>query len=85
MQYTAKITKKGQVTIPAELRRSQDWTDGSRLIFDIESDNTVKVHKEVNLYDTAWGDYDFKKAVKEDPELKMDDYNQGREGWQDNE
>lgn len=46
------------------------------------SNNNIESHKEVNLYDTEWGNYDFKKAVSEDSELQMDtSYNQGREGW----
>ena len=83
MQYTAKITKKGQITIPVELRRSRDWTDGSRLIFSIDPDtNVVEEHKAINLYDTEWGKYDFKNAVKKESQLKMGDYNVGREGWE---
>ena len=81
MKYTAKITKKGQITIPAAIRKQQNWTDGSRLIFIIGPYNNVEIHKEVNLYETEWGDYDFKKAVANDPELRMPDYNIGREGW----
>lgn len=28
----------------------------------------IEIHKEVNLYDTDWGNYNFKKAVADDPE-----------------
>lgn len=85
MRYVAKITKRGQITIPAEIRKSRNWSEGSRLVFSVNSDNNIEIHKEVNLYDTDWGNYDFKKAVTQDPELQMGDYNQGYEGWQDNE
>lgn len=85
MQCVAKITKRGQITIPAEIRKSRNWSEGSRLVFSVNSDNNIEIHKEVNLYDTDWGNYNFKKAVAQDPELQMGDYDQGREGWQDNE
>lgn len=85
MQYTAKITKRGQITIPAEIRKERNWSEGSRLIFSVNSENNIEIHKEVNLYDTEWGNYDFKKAVAEDPELQMSNFTQGREGWPENE
>lgn len=85
MQYVTKITKRGQITIPAEIRKSRNWSEGSRLVFTVNSDNNIEIHKEVNLYDTEWGNYDFKKAIATDPELQMVDYNQGREGWPNNE
>ncbi len=83
MEYTAKITKKGQITIPAAIRHIKNWKDGSRLIFKINSNNNVEIHKEVNLYDTEWGNYNFKKAVSKDPELSLPHYTVGREGWKD--
>ena len=64
------------------IRKSNNWYEGNRLVFVKNSNNNIESHKEVNLYDTEWGNYDFKKAVSEDSELQMDtSYNQGREGW----
>ncbi len=84
-EYTAKITKKGQITIPAAIRHQKHWTDGSRLVFKVDANNNVEIHKEVNLYDTDWGNYDFKKAVSKDPDLKLPTYTKGREGWANEE
>ncbi|WP_347284336.1 hypothetical protein [Lactobacillus taiwanensis] len=40
----------------------------------------IEIHKEVNLYDTDWGNYNFKKAVADDPELQICPFTQGRKG-----
>ena len=32
MEYEVKVTRKGQTTIPAELRRKYNITEGSRLL-----------------------------------------------------
>ncbi|MGC9014832.1 MAG: AbrB/MazE/SpoVT family DNA-binding domain-containing protein [Thermoproteota archaeon] len=32
MEYEAKVTKKGQITIPVELRKKYNLTEGSRLL-----------------------------------------------------
>lgn len=85
MEYTAKITKKGQITIPVVIRHLKNWKNGDCLVFKLDANNNVEIYKQVNLYDTEWGHYDFKKAVNENPELSMSDYPVGREGWQDAE
>ena len=82
MDYVAKITKRGQITIPAKIRKDKNWVEGNYLVF---SDNTVELHKLENLYDTEWGNYDFRKDVYNDSNLNMDNFNQGREGWPENE
>lgn len=41
-----------------------------------EFENNIEDFKEPNLYDTEWGNYNFKKAISEDEELQMINYSQ---------
>lgn len=68
--YEVTITQKGQVTLPAELRKKEEWLPGTKLIFvEGEDGKKITVSKKVNLYDTEFGDYDFQSALLEDLEL----------------
>lgn len=68
--YEVTVTQKGQVTLPAELRKKEEWLPGTKLVFvEGEDGKKITVSKKVNLYDTEFGDYDFQSVVIEDPEL----------------
>lgn len=68
--YEVTVTQKGQVTLPAELRKKEEWLPGTKLVFvEGEDGKKITVSKKVNLYDTEFGDYDFQSVVLEDPEL----------------
>lgn len=68
--YEVTITQKGQVTLPAELRKKEEWTPGTKLLFvEDEDGKKITVSKRVNLYDTEFGNYDFQSVLLEDPEL----------------
>lgn len=45
MPFVAKITSKGQVTVPAELRAQMDLAPGDRLRFTVDDGGTVRVEK----------------------------------------
>lgn len=68
--FEVTITQKGQVTLPAELRKKEEWNPGTKLLFvEGEDGKKITVSKKVNLYDTEFGNYDFQSALLEDPEL----------------
>lgn len=68
--YEVTVTQKGQVTLPAELRKKEEWLPGTKLVFvEGEDGKKITVLKKANLYDTEFGDYDFQSVVLEDPEL----------------
>ena len=45
MLFLAKITSKGQVTVPAELRAQMDLLPGDRLRFTVDDSGAVRVEK----------------------------------------
>ncbi|MGY6553049.1 MAG: AbrB/MazE/SpoVT family DNA-binding domain-containing protein [Wenzhouxiangella sp.] len=45
MQHIAKISSKGQVTIPAAIREALGAGPGDRLIWDLSADGTVLVRR----------------------------------------
>lgn len=45
MSYAAKITSKGQITIPAKLRDELGVEPGDKLSFTVEDDGTISVAK----------------------------------------
>ncbi|MDF7638621.1 AbrB/MazE/SpoVT family DNA-binding domain-containing protein [Lactobacillus sp. ESL0791] len=80
--YVAKVTQKGQITLPAKLRKEEGWNAGSELIFKKDpQSNNVELSKKVNLYDTNFGNYDFQADLKTDKELAEPSSLQGNEGW----
>lgn len=44
--HTAKITSKGQITVPVEIRELLDVKAGDKLRFERKPDGTIFVHKE---------------------------------------
>ena len=44
--HTAKITSKGQITVPVEIRQLLDVKPGDKLRFERKPDGTIFVHKE---------------------------------------
>ena len=42
---TAKVTSKGQVTIPKSVRKLMDIETGDRLVFELESDGRLRVSR----------------------------------------
>ena len=42
---TAKVTSKGQITIPRQVRKLMDIETGDRLAFELESDGRLRVSR----------------------------------------
>jgi AbrB family looped-hinge helix DNA binding protein len=41
MSRTSTITRKGQITIPIDIRRDLDWNEGDRISFEMDGDKVV--------------------------------------------
>lgn len=53
-QYTATVTQRGQVTIPAEVRRQLGLERGDKVIFAVE-DGRVSLHRPALTLDQVFG------------------------------
>lgn len=71
MDYTVTVSKNGQITLPAELRRKANILPGTKVVLTLSDNNKFLItKKEKNLFETSWGDYDFQKDMKEDINLQ---------------
>lgn len=76
-----KVSQKGQITLPAELRKKEDWNPGTLLTIEKDQKHSnFKISKKVNLYDTDFGNYDFQSELVNNPELS-EVKSVGNEGW----
>lgn len=71
MDYTVTVSKDGQITLPAELRRKAKILPGTKVVLTLSHDNKLFIaKKKKNLFETSWGDYDFQKDMKENINLQ---------------
>lgn len=61
----AKVTSKGQITIPAEIRRALDLKTGDRISFDI-NENGIMINKSNHplTIQERFENYDIRKSHK---------------------
>jgi AbrB family looped-hinge helix DNA binding protein len=72
MRYNAKVTSKGQITIPAEVRRALELEPGASVAFEVSDDHAVLTRQQ------APAEY-FAEARRRFP-LPPSKYSSDREG-----
>lgn len=60
MQFSI-VSQKGQITIPAKLRKALNLRAGDKVIFDINSDNVVTFHESM-LLQSEWNSAEDNEA-----------------------
>lgn len=54
MIYTSTITKKGQITIPKQIRESLDLKEGERVFIEMEKDSEeIKIKSSPDIFELA--------------------------------
>jgi antitoxin PrlF len=82
MELKAKVTSKGQLTIPKEVRRALGVREGDSLIFDMDDGGEVRVRvarKPVSFADYA-GAWREGKGMRKD---EVDEYMRELRGYDD--
>jgi len=75
-QVTSKVTRKGQVTIPAEFRKTHNIRKGSKVIFVSRKSGELTLTPVANLEDMAGvdsGRTSYKNAVKKLDRMREND------------
>ena len=71
---TAKITAKGQITIPKEIRIQLSVKPGDRLAFDVDDQGTLHA---VPFYDSGKPLYGFLSRLATRPSASVEDFDEG--------
>ena len=66
MTYTATLTSKGQITIPAKILKEKNFKKGQKLIFNIE-DNKVVIETPVDFINRLAGSVSIPDKLKNVP------------------
>jgi AbrB family looped-hinge helix DNA binding protein len=76
-EFTATVTSKGQVTIPAEIRQRRDLAAGSKVAFAIDDEGNVslrRVYPTIASLAGAAGKLPVPMAWKEMRRIAINDY-----------
>ena len=73
---SSRVTRKGQVTIPAEFRKAHGIREGSRVIFSSKGSGELSLKATPNLEDLAGvdsGKISYKEAIKKLDRMREND------------